>query len=320
MRRIILSMSHSLKVAAVGLVALAMTACSGNSSSMPTLQHSGTQSIGHSGGTMQQSGIDPTKVHIMRTRFSQGPTSDAPQTLQYFGGPIERTPVIYIVFWGFNVSGSDPSGEQTYMTNFFKGLGGSTWANTDKQYYQLVGGVQQKGKNPANQLAGTWVDTSSVPSVPTDAQIRAEAAAAEAHFGYKKNGNYMVATPHNHNSSGFGSQYCAYHSPTTSNGGEISYSNIPYMTDAHQSCGENSVNPGTGGLLDGVSIVSGHEEAESVTDPQVNLHTAWTNNSFGEIGDICAWQGLGNITLSTGKFAVQPLWSNKTSTCTLHTP
>src|SRR5476649_1658972 len=131
-RRINLSMSHTLKVAAVGLVALAMTACSGNTSSMPTLQHSGTQSIGHTGGSVSQAGIDLSKVHIMRTRNSQGPTSDAPQTLQYFGGPVERTPAIYIVFWGFNVSGSDPSGEQAYMTALFNGLGGSTWAATDK--------------------------------------------------------------------------------------------------------------------------------------------------------------------------------------------
>ncbi|HEY5095372.1 MAG TPA: hypothetical protein VII69_09675 [Candidatus Eremiobacteraceae bacterium] len=313
-------MSHTLKVAAVGLVALAMTACSGNSSSMPTLQHSGTQSIGHTGGSMSQAGIDLSKVHIMRTRNSQGPTSDAPQTLQYFGGPVERTPAIYIVFWGFNVSGSDPSGEQAYMTALFNGLGGSTWLATDKQYYQTKAGVNQKIKNPTGQLKGTWVDSSSVPSSPTDAQIRAEAASAESHFGYNKNANYMVATPHNHNSSGFGTQYCAYHSPTASNGGEISYSNIPYMTDAGGNCGENSVNPGSSGILDGVSIVTGHEEAESQTDPEVGLATAWYNNNYGEIGDICAWQGLGNITISTGKFAMQPLWSNKTSTCTLHTP
>jgi hypothetical protein len=313
-------MYQKVKFAAVGLVALALTACSGNGGSMPSLQHSGTQSVSHTGGSMAQAGIDASKVHIMRTRFSQGPSSDAPQTLQYFGGPVERTPGVYIIFWGFNVSGSDPSGEQAYMTALFNGIGGSPWMATDKQYYQLHGTTKQHIKNPLVQLKGTWVDPSSVPSSPTDAQIRAEAAAGEAHFGYNKNGNYIVATPHNHNSSGFGTQYCAYHSPTTSGGGEISYTNEPYMTDAGTNCGANSVNPGSAGKLDGVSIVVGHEEAESQTDPEVNLNTAWANNNFGEIGDICAWQGLGNIVLSTGTFAMQPLWSNKTSTCTLHTP
>ena len=307
-------MYQKVKFAAVGLVALALTACS-NGSSLPTMQHNSTQSIHQNAG-----GVDLSKVHIMRTMDSQAIISNDPRTLQYFGGPVEKTPAVFIVFWGFNVSGSDPSGEQAYMTAFFNGTGGSPWMATDKQYYQLAGSVKQHIKNPVGQLKGTWVDSSSVPANPSDAQIRTEAAAAEAHFGFKKGGNYIVATPHGHNSPGFGSSFCAYHSPTTSGGGEISYSNMPYITDAGRSCGENSVNPGSAGLLDGVSIVAGHEEAEAQTDPQVNLNTAWANNSFGEIGDICAWQGLADITLSTGKFAVQPLWSNKVSACVLHTP
>jgi hypothetical protein len=310
-RRIGLSMYQKVKFAAVGLVALALTACSGNGSSMPMVQHPSTQqSIA--------GGVDLSKVHVMRTRFSSAPDSN-PNNLQYFGGPVEKTPHIYAIFWGFNVSGSDPSGEKAYVTSMLNGVGGSTWMATDKQYYQLAGSVKQHIKNPTGQLTGTWVDSSSVPSSPSDSQIRAEAASGEAHFGYNKNGNYIVFTPHNHNSPGFGSSFCAYHSPTTSGGGEISYTNLPYITDAGQNCGENSVNPGAGGLLDGVSIVTGHEEAESQTDPQVNLNTAWAGN-LGEIGDACAWQNLQDITFTTGKFAMQPLWSNKLGGCTQHTP
>jgi len=307
-------MYHKLKFAAVGLVALALTACS-SGGSMP-MTHSAMQSISH----QSQVGVDLSKVHIMRTRFSNAPVVNPDNNnLQYFGGPIEKKPKAYLIFWGFNVSGSDPSSEKAYVTALFTGIGGSTWMATDKQYYQIVGGVHQHIKNILNQLGGTWVDSSSVPSSPSDAQIRAEAANGEAHFGYNRDGNYIVFTPHNHNSPGFGSSYCAYHSPTSSNGGEISYTNEPYMTDAGQNCGENSVNPGSGGLLDGVSIVVGHEEAESQTDPQVNLNTAWAGN-LGEIGDACAWQNLQDITLSTGKFAMQPLWSNKIGGCTQHTP
>jgi hypothetical protein len=319
LRRTGLNMRHKNNLAVVAVFTLALTACSAKGGSMPSLENPGMRSIDSAGESMAQAGIDPHKVHMMRNRYASGPTIDAPQTLQYFGGPVERTPAIYVVFWGFNVAGSDPSGEKPYLTALLRGLGGSTWMATDKQYYQLSGSVKQHIKNPTGELRGTWVDPSTVPASPTDAQIRAEAANAEVHFGYNKNANYIVATPHGHNSPGFGG-YCAYHGPTTSSGGEISYTNEPYMTDAGQGCGENAVNPGPAGLLDGVSIVVGHEEAESQTDPQVNVNTAWANNTYGEIGDICAWQGLGNITLSTGKFAMQPLWSNKTSVCTLHTP
>jgi serine protease len=310
-------MHHNLKLAAVGLAALSLAACSGNGASMPGLSQTG-QSITHrdSGGT--GGSIDATKVHIMRTATMQRPAPNAPQTLRYGGGPVEHKPKIYVVYWGFNVSGSDPSGEQTYMTAFLNGVGHSAWLNTDHQYYEIVGGITKKIRNPIGQLKGTWVDPSSVPSQPSDAQIQAEAASAEGHFGYQKDGSYVVATPHNHNSPGFGTQYCAYHGAATSPGGVISYTNLPYMTDAGQNCGQNFVNPGPSGLLDGVSIVEGHELAESQTDPTPS--NGWYNFQYGEIGDICAWQGLANTVLTTGTFAVQPLWSNAASACVLHSP
>jgi serine protease len=62
-----------------------------------------------------------------------------------------------------------------------------------------------------------------------------------------------------------------------------------------------------------VSIVGGHEYAESITDPQLN---AWWDSANGEeIGDLCAWTNIQVLTFSTGKFATQPLWSNASSSC-----
>ena len=312
-------MHQSLKLAAVGLTLAALTACNGAGSSLPGPQSPvNPQSIVQRDNSLAAAGIDLTRVHIMRTMNSARPFAN-PNNLHYYGGPVEQHPGIYVIFWGFQKSSADPSHEKAYLTAFLTGVGHSPWLATDSQYYAIVGGVKKHITNPTGQLKGTWVDASAVPASPTDAQIQAEAAKGEAHFGYNVDGNYIVATPHLHNSSGFGTQFCAYHSPTGSGGGEISYTNLPYMTDAGANCGENSVNPGAAGLLDGVSIVAGHEEAESQTDPQVNLNTAWAN-IHGEIGDLCAWQNLADITLGTAKYAVQPLWSNKIGGCALHTP
>ena len=304
-------MQQQYRIAIVGLAVLALAACNGNGASLPVPRQV-IQSTAHT------SDVTLNNVHLMRTRYSAAPMSDAPKTLQYNGGPIQRTPSVYVVFWGFNVSGSDPSGEQAYVTSFLNGVGHSAWLNTDHQYYQIVGGIMQKIKNPAGQLKGTWVDSSMVPASPSVVQVQTEARIAEAHFGFHKHASYVVATPHGHNTPGFGSSFCAYHSTASTPGGLISFTNLPYMTDQGGNCGANAVNPGPGGVLDGVSIVEGHELAESQTDPQPV--SGWNNNTFGEIGDICAWQDLGDTTLTTGTFAVQPLWSNSTSAFVLHSP
>jgi serine protease len=212
------------------------------------------------------------------------------------GGPVQTAPKVYVVFWDWT---SDPSGEQAYLTRFLSSVGGTPWLGTVNQF----GAGSQ-----ASLLAGTWSDTAdAVPASPTDAQIQAEAARAVTHFGTggSVNVQIVVATPTGHSTSGFGTSFCAYHGAVGADP-NVTYTDLPYMTDAGGSCGEDSVN-GAGGLLDGVSIVEGHELAEAITDPLLN---AWFDANGAEIGDKCAWTGLGNITTSAGTFAVQPLWSN----------
>jgi serine protease len=169
-------------------------------------------------------------------------------------------------------------------------------------------------------LAGTWYDnTSAAPSRPSQSNIASEAVRAAQHFGNTTGASnagvqYVIATATGNNSSGFGSQYCAYHSSTSSSVGNVAYTNLPYITDAGASCGANFNGLGQ---YAGITIVSGHEAAESVTDPFPN--TGWLDSSGSEIGDKCAWITTGtagasqNVTLSTGTFAVQSLWSNAAS-------
>lgn len=88
---------------------------------------------------------------------------------------------------------------------------------------------------------------------------------------------------------------------------------LPYIPDAGYGCGANAVAPYSGQPLDGVSIVSGHEEAETITDPDAS--TGWLDAGGNEIADKCAWYDLqdtqfGGTTYGTNMFATQPLWSN----------
>jgi len=258
--------------------------------------------------------------------------------LMYNGGHVLTSPGAFIIYWGsqwstgFSTGGYSSSKAQTYVNSFFGGVGGSSWFNSQTQYCQGVAiGSQfcsggQNVTNPTGQLKGTWVDTSTVPRHPTDAQVQAEAQRGASHFGYSANALYMVFTPHSHNISGFGTQFCAYHDNTTFNGQDLAYANMPYIPDAGFSCGMNFINGSNNsfgnGYFDGFSIVAGHEYAEASTDAFPSDTLAWVDSSTAETGDKCAWdQGPGpdvaaNISLGGNQFAVQTLWSNLANSTT----
>jgi hypothetical protein len=221
------------------------------------------------------------------------------------GGPVQSARRVYMDFWGWTLG---PGGEQPYLERFLSAADGTSWLATLSQY---------GGGWSGDLLAGTWSDPAPVPTSPSDGQIQAEAQAAASHFGTGNSVNVqiVVATPTGHSTPGFGNSFCAYHGAVAADP-NITYTDLPYMTDAGSACGEDSVN-GSSGLLEGVSIVEGHELAEAITDPLLN---AWYDASGNEIGDKCAWTGLANLTTTGGSFAVQPLWSNAANGCVLSTP
>ncbi|HEY0806543.1 MAG TPA: hypothetical protein VGD84_15835, partial [Pseudonocardiaceae bacterium] len=240
--------------------------------------------------------------HVSRPHTHNASPAVITGAMSNHGGPVQTAPRVFVDFWGW---GSDPSGEQPYLDRFLASVGGTPWLATVNQYGAGSGG---------NLLAGTWSDGAAVPASPNDAQIQAEALAAANHFGTGNSLNVqiVVATPTGHSTPGFGTQFCAYHGVVAADR-NVTYTDLPYMTDAGTACGLNSVN-GANGRLDGVSIVEGHELAEAITDPLLN---AWFDAGGNEIGDKCAWSGLGNISTTMGTFAVQPLWSNAANGCPL---
>jgi hypothetical protein len=233
---------------------------------------------------------------------------------------------VYIVQWGWGTS--DPKGEGSQQRNFFKGVGGSTWNNSVTQYCQgvargttICGTSGTHATNPAGVYtdANLWADnTNPLPSSITQSALAFEAVRAAAHFGNTTQAannaaQYIIDTPTSHSTAGFGTQFCAWHSSTGSSYGKVAYTNFPYITDAGASCGQNFVNAGSAGTLDGVTIVGGHEFAETESD--IYPSGGWLDNSGAENGDKCAWISSGpgksaDIKLSTGTFAVQSLWSN----------
>jgi serine protease len=245
-------------------------------------------------GNLSQRGHTAARPHV-----AAGP-------LLYGGGPVQHNPKVFLVFWGSQWN-SDGNGVQSYLTNYFNGLGTSSdhWSTVTSQY------TDNSGSGPAfngSVLGGTWVDNgAAAPSSASQTDIANEADNGAAHFGVSGSEvNIFVVSPSGTSPDGFpNTGFCAWHSWD----GNVAFTNMPYVLDAGSSCGANSVQ----NQLDGFSIVGGHEYAETVTDPQPS--SGWVAADGEENGDLCAWQNLSALSLPTGSFAVQPTWSNAAGGC-----
>lgn len=240
-------------------------------------------------------------------------------------GAVSPKPKVYLVFWGSQWS-SDPAGVAPDLRAMFKGLYGSadTWGTILKQYCEgLAKGTTNCGSKgthvqhpTVSALAGAWFDNASAePSKATTAQLAAEAKKAAAHFGNKTqasndNSQYVVVSPHNTHPNGFPSSgFCAWHDFTSTTYGKLAYTNLPYVPDL----GTGACTTLTDGrLLDGIESTETHEYAETVTDFWPT--DGWYNTAGGEIGDECVNLDA-DLTLSTGTFDVQGLWSNSANAC-----
>ena len=288
--------------------------------SAPTLALVGLALVAATPAMADGVGVPPAHGMLTRDAHANARPSQS-SNLTYHGGAVETAPAVYVVYWGWS---SDPSGEQAYYNNFLNHVGASPWLNSVTQYCQGVatgttfcGSAGVHAGNPSAILKGTWSDnTNAIPAIPTQSALAAEAVRAAAFFGNTAAGSnastqYVIATPTGKSTSGFGTKFCAWHSFTASSYGNLAYTNLPYMTDAGASCGASSVNAGVSGALDGVSIVGGHELAETITDPGASTASGgWLDKNGAENGDKCAWVGLANVSLNTVSFPVQPLWSN----------
>lgn len=318
------------RILALGAFASLVAACSGGGgSAVPGTVSSESEAGLRMVSSYTAFGDTGETIHVTPTRDASaiGGSIAAPHTvvtdgkvvngaaaggnLLYNGGPVQTAPHIYVVFWGASWSSSsgDPNGVGALLKSWYGAMAGSKWLNSTTQYTQSDGAHVG---NANGQLQGTYIDTSSSPPRrPTQSQLAAEARKAAAHFGnYTASASYIVALPHGIAPSGFKTQYCAWHSSTSATGGTIAYTNLPYIPDAGSNCGAGSVNsPGTN---DGVTIVSGHEQGETATDPQPN--SGWLDGTGAENGDKCAWTNLIDNP-NAGGYPTQPLWSNSNNGC-----
>jgi hypothetical protein len=305
--------------------------------------------------------IYPTVATAQNHRAQKAAAGQAAASLLSFGGGVDGigvttgTPKTVLVFWGTQWGTSstgtdgyvhftgDPQGMAPRVQAMLSGLGtgGELWSGTMTQYCQGVAtgatscpaGASHVGFPSGGNLLAIYQTTSAAPSNASGAQIAQVAvSAAQALNLSTRNIQYVIVSPTGTHPDGFNAplQWCAWHdwngdwgvgSPSQ---GDVAFTNLPYLTDVGASCGSNFVNSGSGGTLDGVTIVEGHEYAETITDQ--NPAGGWTDASGAENGDKCAWitpntpGGAGNVSMGTGSFPMQSTWANDSASCDLSHP
>jgi serine protease len=257
---------------------------------------------------------------------------------------------VYLVFYGSqwgtmgtNSKGddtfsADSVGEAPYVQELFKGVGtgGELWSGVMTQYCQGVSvGAQScppRARHVAyphgRALAGVWYDNGSAsPAQATGTQLAQEAVSAAAQFGnttaaLNRDAQYIILSPPGSDPDRYKQQgFCAWHDYTGDSArpggavspGYIAFTNMPYVHDVGVACGANFIANGSASKIDGVSIVVGHEYAETITDQEPP--GGWVDRSGNEVADKCAWKktGLGKVALlrlRTGTFAMQGTWAN----------
>jgi hypothetical protein len=229
--------------------------------------------------------------------------------LLYHGGPIMRNPTLYAIFWlppALQNGGSTTIPLHYAEVNIgllvdypFHGID-----HNNTQYYQIVSSTTTYILN-AGGFGGFAVDTSPFPASGctdilspgnciTDAQIQAEIQKVMTAKGWTGGLNNVFLL---YTSSGEGScfdststscaytAYCAYHG-SIGTSPPIIYANLPFSyLSACQIPGTPS--PNGDALADAEASIATHETTEAITDPLVNVNSAWYTAQGNEIADLC---------------------------------
>ena len=222
-------------------------------------------------------------------------TADTSSIVYRLGAPV-MTGVqnIYEVWYGSwsSTSAAKPTAKayQTFTNNFLSTMAspGSYWG-INHAYYQATkagvnsGFVGNPTLNPANQKVvaantskyGTTLSQSSIYKIVKDAFFPTTTLA-------DANAIYLVLTSSEIKVSGFGTQFCGWHSYNSTSNAKYSFVGDPANTSG---CLAQSVGPNLAGADSMLSVIA-HELEETVTDPQLN---AWYSANGNENGDKCAW-------------------------------
>ena len=235
-------------------------------------------------------------VHARGAQHNAKPTSSV--NMLFHNGSILASSETHAIFWGKSW-GTNPGDKISGMDSWYDGFGGSNYAKTTTEY---TGNNGQVGTD--SKYTGHDIDTSQAPSgAPSTDTILSEVAKVIG-ANAKPNGYYPVYVDQRRGNAG----YCAWHSYGAVGSVPVQFAFF-FKLDGDAGCDPVD----TSGLhsqgLAAIANVSGHELAETMTDPR---NGGWYDRQGAENGDKCAWTfGAPLVTFSNGsQWKIQGEWSN----------
>jgi hypothetical protein len=233
--------------------------------------------------------------------------------ITWHGGPVlvAGSNVYYIWYgkWGSNTA-------TTILPKLPPGLSGSPYFNINTTYYDGTGHVQN-AVSPVTQY--TYPDTPYGTSL-TDASVQSivRDTINLGHLALDAEGVYFVLTSAEvHETSGFCTQYCGWHTHFTLNGNDVKYAFVGNGDQCPSACEAQTTSPNGNAGADGMASVISHELEEATTDPDLN---AWYDSKGNENADKCAWTfgatkpapngSKYNMALGGTNFLIQQNWVN----------
>jgi|HubBroStandDraft_3_1064219.scaffolds.fasta_scaffold163807_1 hypothetical protein len=214
--------------------------------------------------------------------------------LNYHGGPVfEDAPTIYIVYYG-----SFTAKDKSIINTYFENLSGSQQEKINTRFSDSTG-KYYPGTIKFDPAKDTYHDNYSEGKTLSDIQPVIAAAIKDKHLPNDTNGIYIGLTYQDVDYNGMCTEYCGYHGPSTTivKGETIKYAFVGDPGRCPDSCSYeylygSKASPNDDIHADGSINIMWHESSESISDPEVNLDSAWYSEVGYESMDLCAWLAL----------------------------
>jgi len=236
--------------------------------------------------------LDPTGLTAAQAaKFARVSTNG----IYYHGGPVILNTVnMYYIWYGaWNFTNDNTN---TILNTFGNYIGGTPYFNINTTYYDS----NNSAVSGKVALPRFTADTGSQGSALTDAAVQniVTRALTSGALPTDPNGVYFVLTSKEvTETSGFCTQYCAWHTHGAINGQDIKYGFVGNPLQCPSACSAQTTTPNGNLGADGMANLIAHELAESTTDPDLN---AWFDRRGYENADKCAWKFGTTSTLSSG--------------------